>query len=52
MKYYIARYLDLDGVEHYLPPQTTAQLNRAFEHIANTGEYVKGSWVETFHHEE
>jgi hypothetical protein len=43
---YIASYKDLDGNIHRLPPQTNAQLNNAFEHIANGGDYETGSWAE------
>lgn len=42
----IATYKDLDGNVHTLPPQTSAQLNIAFEHIANCGDYERGSWSE------
>ena len=44
---YTATYRDLDGNVHTLPPQTSAQLNNAFEHIANGGDYERGSWSET-----
>jgi hypothetical protein len=52
MKYYQAKYKDLDGVEHTLPAQTQKQLNNAYEHIANSGEYESGSWVDFFVYEE
>jgi hypothetical protein len=47
MKLYSATYKDLEGNTHTLPPQTNAQLNNAFEHIANSGDYENGTWQET-----
>jgi hypothetical protein len=47
MQLYSATYKDLDGNIHTLPPQTNAQLNNAFEHIANGGDYERGTWQET-----
>ena len=43
---YIASYRDLDGNMHRLPAQTNYQLNIAFEHIVNGGDYETGSWAE------
>lgn len=43
---YVATYKDLDGNVHTLPAQTSGQLNVAYEHIANNGDYEKGSWSE------
>jgi hypothetical protein len=47
MTMYIATYRNLDGNLHTLPPQSSYQLDIAYEHIANTGEYEAGSWSET-----
>ena len=52
MKYYVAKYKNYDGVEQTLPPQTSKQLNNAYDQIANGGDYEKGSWVEFFVYEE
>jgi len=50
MKLYSATYLDLDGVLHTLPFQSKQQINNAYDHIVNSGEIEKDSWIDCVSH--